>query len=62
MCNADYPQPSQIIRFINQNPSTAKLRDWYGLLPLQYLAMNKNVNYADLQHIMKEAPAVKEVE
>jgi hypothetical protein len=59
MCNADSPQTADIIRFVNQKPSATKVRDWYDLLPIQYLAMNKNIGLSELKRIMKEAPAIR---
>lgn len=59
MCQSRYPQIEDIIAFVLEHPSAARSRDWYGLLPIQYLAMNPNLKGPDLVTILEKAPLIK---
>lgn len=59
MCRSHYPQPEDIIAFVLEHPSAARTRDWYGILPIQYLTMNPNLKGPDLITILEEAPMIK---
>ena len=59
MCQSRYPQPTDIIKFVEDHPAAASSKDWYGFLPIQYLAMNPKINSVQLTEIMSKAPPIK---
>ena len=59
MCRAQYPPIGEIIRYAKEHPLAAKTKDWFGLSPLHYLAMNKHVDHNDLREIFEKAPVIK---
>jgi hypothetical protein len=59
MCRSNYPQPEDIIAYVLEHPTAARSRDWYGLLPIQYLAMNHHLKGPELVMILEKAPLIK---
>jgi len=59
MCRSDYPNVNAIIALVKNKPFIAKSNDWYGMAPVQYLAMNKKIDAATFSIILAEAPKLK---